>query len=301
MSDVDGDADLDVYVANDGTMNRLYVNDGRGRFSDQALVAGVGYNMAGQAESGMGVDVGDADGDGRFDIFVTNYSMETNTLYRQTAPLVFEDVSRTSGLAAPSYKFVGWGTRLFDFDDDGDLDAAVVNGHPIDNIEQFESALAFRQESLLFENDGLARFALRREASAAWNRPRTSRGLAVGDWNSDGRQDLLVTNTNDRAELFENRLSTTNHWLGVTLVGPPANRFAIGARVRCALGPRTLMQEVRSGGSFLSQSDLRVHLGLGSQAGPLDLEVRWPGGRIQRETIRGVDRYVTIRHPAAQP
>jgi hypothetical protein len=296
MTDLDADGDLDIYVANDGTMNRLYVNDGRGRFHDRALLAGAGYDATGRAKAGMGVDVGDADGDGRPDVFVTNYSMETNSLFRQSGPLSFEEVADATGLGEPSYRYVGWGTRFLDYDNDGDLDVAVVNGHPIDNIELFESKLSHRQPSQLFENDGRGRFRQRADVSAAWRRPRPSRGLAVGDWNDDGRLDLLVTNTNDRANLFENRLQTDNHWLGLALVGPPANRHAIGALARVTLPGRTLAQEVRSGGSFLSQSDLRLHFGLGRHAGPVTVEVRWPDGRVQREAVAVVDRYATIRY-----
>jgi hypothetical protein len=295
MSDLDGDGDLDIYVTNDGSMNRLYVNDGRGRFEDRALLAGAGYPQSGRPHAGMGVDIGDADGDGRPDIFVTNYSMETNTLYRQTGTLTFDDATDARGLGEPSYKDVGWGARFLDYDNDGDLDLAVVNGHPIDNIEQFESALSHRQKSLLFDNDGRGVFRPRLDASSAWSRPRTSRGLAVGDWNDDGRLDMLVTNTNDRPDLFLNQLANGNHWLGLVLVGPPANRLAIGARARLIRPASPLVQEVRSGGSFLSQSDLRLHFGLGRHDGPTIVEVRWPDGRTERETVTRADAYVTIR------
>ncbi len=298
LTDVDNDNDLDIYVANDGTMNRLYVNNGKGFFKDEALLAGVGLNARGRAESGMGVDAADLDGNGFVDLIVTNYSMESNTLYRNHGDLMFSDVTSTSGLVESSYKDVGWGVAFFDYDQDSDLDLAVANGHAIDNIEIFEAGLAYRQPSRLLENDGQGHFhEVSRQAGPAFTVERVSRGLAVGDFDNDGRLDLLFTHTNDPVTLLRNQLVTENHWLGVQLVGPPANRFAFGARVTLEAGGRKALREVRSGGSFLSQSDLRLHFGLGRHPGPVMLTVRWPDGRQTRQTIPTVDRYLTVSYP----
>lgn len=299
MSDLDDDSDLDIYVANDGTMNRLYVNNGKGWFTERALFAGVGFSGQGVAQSGMGVDAGDVDGDGRFDLVVTNYSTEPNTLYHNLGELLFEDESAARGLVEPSFKDVGWGVALADFDNDGDNDLAVANGHAVDNIEIFEAGLAYRQRSKLLENDGRGHFRdVTSDAGPAWQEARVSRGLAVGDVNDDGRLDLLITNTNDPVTLLENRWApAAAHWLGLELVGEAKNRFAIGARVRLTAGNRTLVREVRSGGSFLAQSDLRLHFGLGSYQGPVEVEIRWPGGEVERRTLRELDRYLEIRRP----
>jgi hypothetical protein len=302
LSDLDDDGDLDVYVANDGTLNRLYVNDGKGRFADDALLAGVGLNSRGVAESGMGVTLGDVDGDGREDLLVTNYSMESNTLYRNRGGLIFEDGTRAAGLAEVSYRYVGWGTAFFDADNDGDLDLGLVNGHAVDNIEIFEASLQYRQPNQLMENLGDGRFRdASRVAGPAFAVERVSRALAQGDFDDDGRIDLLVTNTNDPIDLLHNGRQTGRHWLGLVLRGPAANPFAIGARATLTLAGKRQVREVRSGGSFLAQSDLRPHFGLGSHQGPVTVEIRWPDGRVQRETTDTLDRYWTIEYrPAAR-
>ena len=305
LSDIDDDGDLDIYVSNDGTMNRLYLNDGKGRFEEIALLSGTGLSSQGRAQSGMGVDLGDADGDGRIDIIVTNYSMETNTLYRNLGGGLFEDESRLRGISEASYSYVGWGIHFLDLDNDGDLDLGVANGHAVDNIEIFEPKLSYRQPNQIFLNDGSGRFQDAGEkAGAPFHRRQVSRAFAIGDIDDDGRLDLLITNTNGSPEILQNRSTSGNHWLGVRLQGPASNPFAIGARIRLeAPGKRRQVQEVRSGGSFLAQSDLRLHFGLGSHSGPIELEIRWPDGMIQREEIRELDRYWTITYepPRAAP
>ncbi|MEM6456399.1 MAG: CRTAC1 family protein [Acidobacteriota bacterium] len=298
LADIDDDGDLDIYVANDGTLNRLYLNDGKARFTDEALLAGVGLSGRGVAESGMGVDLGDVDADGRLDVLVTNYSMETNTLYRNEGDLLFEDVSSKIGLGVASYPYVGWGVTFFDMENDGDLDVAVANGHAVDNIEIFEAGLQYAQPNQLFENAGDGRF---REAAAvagaAWSEAHVSRGLAIGDYDDDGRLDVLFTHTNDAPQVLRN-VGPTGHWVGVRLVGPAKNPLAIGARATLDVGGKTLRREVRSGGSFLAQSDLRLHFGLGAVApeDPLVVNVRWADGHVQRAKIDGVDRYVEVRY-----
>ena len=298
MSDIDDDGDLDLYVANDGTMNRLYVNDGKGRFEDQALLSGTGLSRLGTAESGMGVDLADVDADGRIDVLVTNYSMETNTLYRNHGDLMFDDVTAATGLGEPSYKYVGWGVRFFDADNDADLDLAVVNGHAVDNIEIFESGLSYAQPNQLFENIGGGKFREIASATAgpAFERQRVSRALAVGDVDDDGRLDLLVTNTNGPAEILFNRRDSGNHWLRLELQGPSSNPFAIGARVFLTTGDRRQLREVRSGGSFLAQGDLRPHFGLGTHSGEVSVEIHWPDGKTSRHTTAELDRVWKIEH-----
>ena len=296
-SDLDADGDSDLYVANDGTANRLYVNDGRGLFKDISLLSGTALSDEGAAESGMGVDVGDADGDGKPDLIVTNYSFETNTLYTNLGEMFFDDRTISAGLAELSQRPVGWGIQFFDYDNDGDLDLAVANGHVMENIQQFESESTYPQRNQLLENDGKGYFRdVSAVAGAPWRVQKVSRGLAVGDWNNDGKLDLVITNTNDAIDLLENQLSNGNHWLGVVLRGPRSNRFAIGARVDLQAGEIVGAREVRSGGSFLAQPDLRLHFGLGTFRGTAALKIHWPDGQIQTEKVDELDRYVEITY-----
>ncbi len=302
-SDLTGDGAPEILVANDGTLDRLYLNDGRGFFTDQALLSGVAADREGTAGSGMGLALGDVDGDGRDDLLVTNYSFETNTLYlRRGDDLYFEDRTAEAGLAAASHLPVGWGVSFFDPDNDGDLDLAIANGHVMDNIEEFEDRVGYAQPNLLFANDGAAHF---RDVSAtagnAFTAERVSRALAVGDFDDDGRLDLLVTNTNDAPDLLRNVLETSHHWLGVRLRGTAANRFAIGARVRLSCdSEHTGTREVRSGGGFQAQSDLRLHFGLGACSGPVAAEIRWPDGTVQTARSKQVDRYWDVEYDAGR-
>ncbi|MEM8963854.1 MAG: CRTAC1 family protein [Acidobacteriota bacterium] len=294
MSDLDLDGDLDIYVANDGALNRLYVNDGKGHFEDQALLSGAGLNALGHAEAGMGIAIGDVSGDLRPDLVISHFALETNTYYRNLGGLQFEDETSRIGIGPPSYKYVGWGIVLFDFDNDGDLDLALANGHMQEGVEEMEPGLRYRQPNQLLENrDG--RFVdVSEQAGPAFTEPQVSRGLAVGDWNNDGRLDLLVTNTNAPAQLLENRRETDRHWLGLELEGPPANPFSVGARVDLRAGSKRLQRVVTSGGSFMSQSDLRLHFGLGALSGLVEVEIHWPDGTKQKETITELDRYQRI-------
>ncbi len=295
FTDLDDDADLDIFVANDSTPNRLYINDGHGYFEELGLLSGLGLNSDGRPTSGMGTDIGDIDGDGLFDVVLTNYAMESNGLYRNLGDLVFDDVSRTTGLAAASFSEVGWGARLADFDNDGDLDLAIANGHVIDNIELFEPDNTYPQQNRLLHNDGKGIFVdVSANAGPPWQVEKVSRALTVGDWNSDGRLDVLVANANARFELLENRIENDHHWLGLKLVGQGDNRLAIGARVVATVGDRTMIREVRSGTGFQSQGDFRVHFGLAKSKGPVRLEIRWPDGSRQTESISEVDRYLVI-------
>ena len=297
MTDIDNDRDLDIYVANDGTMNRLYINNGFGVFDDTALSSGCGLNASGLAESSMGIDLADVDADGRIDIIMGNYSMESDTLFRNLGGLVFEDVTDLTGVAALSHQTMTWGISFFDADNDGDLDLAQARGHTMDNIELFESNLRYRQPNQLLENTGEDRFVdATGRAGRAWQTERVSRGLAVGDFDDDGRLDLLFTNTNDEIELLHNRLESGSHWVGLKLIGPEVNRFAIGARAIVTFGDRQMLREVRSGGSFQSQADLRLHFGLGAHEGPVAAEITWPDGRRQSVAIDQVDRYVEIHY-----
>ncbi len=295
LHDLDRDGDLDIYVANDGEMNRLYANDGTGRFGDEGLSSGAGFNANGYPEAGMGVDAGDVDGDGLWDLVLTHFSMETNTLYRGRGGLRFDDVTERTGLAIPSFRSVGWGLRLFDADNDGDLDLAVANGHMQEGIEELEPGLAYPQPNQLYENVGDGRFRdVTEGAGPGWLGVKVSRGLAVADWNDDGRLDLLISNTNGRPDLLENRSSSDGHWLGLVLEGPAENPFAFGATAELSAGGKRQLRHVRSGGGFQSQSDLRLHFGLGGHVGEVTVRITWPDGEVQVETTDRLDRYWPI-------
>lgn len=297
ISDVDLDGDADILVANDGTMNRFYRNRGDGTFEDVSLSSGLGFNAAGLAESGMGMDLGDVNGDGFPDLVVTNYSFETNTLYYQRPNGFWEDATIHSGLSGPTYQPVGWGIGFFDADNDGDLDLAVANGHVMDNIALFEPHLSYPQANLLLINQGNGRFSdATAEAGQGFLHPKVSRGLAFGDINNDGGVDLLVTNTNDRPDLLINQMPDRADWIGFHLKGPAPNTSAIGAKLRVfrADGTQIAYREIRSGGSFLSQNDLRQHVGLGKGTDAVTLEIVWPDGKLQRVSNLKKNRYVEV-------
>ena len=280
--DYDGDGDQDLFVANDGTPNFLYQNLGDGTFENAALKKGVAYNGVGESEAGMGVDFGDYDNDGDFDLFVANFSYETNTLYRNEG-VFFKDVTTAAGLADPSHRFLGFGTNFLDYDNDGDLDLYVANGHVQDKIALFQSGVEYMQEHQLFRNDGGGGYAEASSISGEWFlHKQISRGAAFGDYDGDGDVDVLVTNCGGEARLVRNDGGNRENWLMVRTMGTHSNRDGIGTRVRVVAEGLEQVRQVRSGSSYLTASDPRLHFGL-SHRTRIDLvEVRWPSGLVQR-------------------
>ncbi|MEE2776410.1 MAG: CRTAC1 family protein [Acidobacteriota bacterium] len=280
FGDLNGDLAPDLFVANDLDPNLLFLNRGDGTFENWSLLSGTAYGDRGKAEAGMGVEMADFDADGRLDLFVTNFALETNALYRNLGDGLFTDARFVSRLAEPSHRLLGFGTGALDVDHDGDLDLVIANGHILDNPEELQSETnSYSMPNQLFVNDGSGVFAEVQQSGL--DRVRPSRGLALGDLDLDGDQDLVIVNSNDRAEVYENRWgSARGAWLRVTLAGRGGNTAGIGARLTLRpsdkrFGSRTQTFEVRSGSSYLSRNELAIQFGVGS-ADTAQLTVVWP-------------------------
>lgn len=296
FSDYDDDGDTDLYVANDGTMNFLYENR-QGSFVEVGLEAGTRYNGEGTAEAGMGVDFGDGDGDGDQDLFVTNFSFETNTFYRNEGQGQFRDATTAANLATSTFKPLGFGTKLFDHDNDGDLDLFVANGHVMDRIDEVEEGHTYAQANQLLDNEGQGRFTdVSHMLGPHFVSAAVSRAVAVADYDDDGDVDLLVTNVSGPPALLRNDGGNEGHWLQIYLVGRK-QRDALGARVVVTAAGRRQIRERQSGGSYLSSHDPRLHFGLGTAA-QADVEVRWPDGEVQHLSKVETDRVIHVVQPS---
>lgn len=281
-ADFNNDGEADIYVANDDTPNYLYYNNGDGTFTETGLLAGCAYSFNGVAQAGMGVDAGDYNGDGYLDIFVTNLSYETNALYQNNGDGTFSDVIYGAHLGDESFLFVGFGTRFFDYDNDGFLDIFIANGHIIDNIAQVTDILTYAQRNQLFHNNGDGTF---REVSFSagkyFHEQSVSRGAIFGDYDNDGDCDIVTTQVNQPAQLLRNEDGNQKNWLRVKLAGVISNRGGIGARVTLTAGTRFWVQEVRAGSSIMCSNDPRCHFGIGDNAIVDRLEIHWPSGIVQ--------------------
>ena len=279
-TDYDDDGLVDLFVANDSNPNFLYRNLGGRRFESVGLLAGVAVNGQSRAQAGMGADAGDYDGDGRLDLVLTAFAHDNNTIYRNIDGRQFEDASVAARIAAPTFARMGWGTAFFDADLDGKLDLFVVNGHIFADIDDYpQLGETYRQKNQLLVNLGNRFRDVSPRAGAGLQVARVGRGLAVGDLDDDGDPDLVVSNMDDAPTLLENRQRTGHHWVAFRVAGPTGNRFAIGAKVTVEAAGKKQMREIRSGGTYLSQSDLRAYFGLSDHSGPVAVEVRMPGGR----------------------
>jgi hypothetical protein len=291
-TDFDDDGWPDIFVANDSNPNFLYRNRGDGTFESVGLLGGVAVNAEARAQAGMGVDAGDYDGDGQIDFVLTTFAHDTKTIYRNLDGSQFEDASVRSGLTAATFVPMGWGAAFLDADLDGRLDLFLANGHIFPNVDDYpELRESFRQRNQLFLNEGDATFRdVSDIAGGGLQVQKSSRGLAVGDLDNDGDLDVVVTNMDDVPTLLENRQRTAHHWVAFRVRSPGPNPFAIGARVTLEAGGRRQVREIRSGGGYVSQSDLRASFGLGSYSGPVDVEIQMPGGRRWRWEALGTDR-----------
>ena len=290
-TDYDDDSFVDLFVANDSNPNFLYRNLGTGRFESVGLLAGVAVNDQARAQAGMGADAADYDGDLRPDITLTAFAHDRNTLYRNVDGRQFEDATTVAGLAASTFQRMGWGTAFVDADLDGRPDLFVANGHIFADIDDHpQLGETYRQKNQILRNLGTRFGDVSARAGGGLQIARVGRGLAVGDLDDDGDPDVIVSNVDEAPTLLENRQRTGHHWLAVGVVSPVGNRFGIGAKVTVTAGGRTQVREIRSGGSYLSQSDLRAYFGLGESAGPVAVEVRMPGGARWRWEGLAADR-----------
>jgi hypothetical protein len=292
--DFNHDGLTDIYVACDQTPSLLYINQGHGKFTEEALLRGVAFDENGRAMSGMGVTAADYDGDGWLDIFRSNFSDERETLYRNRGRGEYDDATVSAGLARNT-RYVGWGCGFFDIDNDGWKDLLLVNGHVFPEVDRLGIDIHYRDRPILYRNLGNGKFAdISETAGPAFAERHAARGAAFGDYDNDGAIEVLVNNQNELPSLLKQSTSPANHWVLLKLTGMHSNRSALGAQVKLTAAGRTQVDVVRSGGSYLSQNDLRLHFGLGSARLVERVEIEWPSGTHQTLRDLPVDRVTAI-------
>jgi enediyne biosynthesis protein E4 len=300
-TDLDNDGRMDLFVANDTTANFLYMNRGHGVFEEDGLIAGVAYEDTGRARSGMGVDSADYDQDGWADLFVANVDHEKYALYHNSHDGTFADVSETNGIGGETFLMSGWGLKFFDYDNDGNVDLFLANGHPDDHIHERFVNVTYAERLLLFRNTGgsfqHAFEDVSDKAGPVFQQRFAARGLAVGDFDNDGAVDVLISVNDGAPLLLRNMAAGDSHWLGVHLVGKKANRDAVGARITWQSGDLTRTRMKTGGGSYLSSHDPRVVLGIGARTKIDWVEVQWPqpSGLTERFTDLPLNRYITLQ------
>jgi hypothetical protein len=298
--DYDDDGWPDIYVACDSTPSILYHNLKNGTFVDVAAEVGVAFDEDGREQAGMGSTFGDYDNDGRPDIFKTNFSDDTSSLYHNNGDGTFSSAISEAGLRLNT-KFLGWGTMFVDVDNDGRLDVLSVNGHVYPEVDTAHLGSSYREPRLLYWNAGDGKFKdISEQCGPGCTEPQSSRGLAIADFWNDGRVSAVVNNMGGQPMLLVNQARNSNHWLGVITRGTKSNRDGIGAKVTVVVGDQKFVQEVRSGSSYVSNNDMRLHFGLGSSAEVSRIEIRWPNG--DRELFPGgkADRLLTLTEGQGQ-
>jgi len=299
VSDFNNDSWPDIYVANDSAAAILYKNNGDGTFTDVGVEAGCAFSVDGKPQAGMGVSAGDYDRDGWFDIFKTNFSGDTSTLYRNITgtfgETAFEDMTFQAGIGHNT-KWLGWGCGFADFDNNGWLDVFLVNGHVYPEVEKLTTEAGYAQRKILYRNLQNGSFEdVSEQVGGPITQPSAARGCAFGDYDNDGDIDILINTVNDYPELLRCEATTGNNWITVKTVGTKSNRSGIGARVICSTEEGNQIAEVRSGGSYCSQNDLRVHFGIGKATTVKSLEIRWPSGQVDKLENVPVNKVRVVR------
>jgi hypothetical protein len=291
-TDVNNDGLTDLFVANDTMPNFLFVNKGAGKFQEVGLSAGVAYSEAGAPRSGMGVDAADYDGDGWQDLFVANIDQELFSLYQNQKDLTFTD---EPGEIAPATRLLsGWGLKFFDYDDDGDPDLFLANGHPDDMVETLTTRVKYKEPLLMFENTGRGYKDVSAQSGAAFSKTYPARGMAVGDYDNDGDLDVLISNNGEAPLLLRNDGGNRNNWLGLQLVPTKSNAAAVGATITWQVGERKFTRLKTTGGSYLASHDPREILGAG-RGGKIDsVEIRWPSGKVDKLSNLPSNTYVRV-------
>ncbi len=298
--DYDNDGWPDIYIACDSAPSILYHNNHDGTFTDAGILSGVAYNADGREQAGMGSTVADYDGDEHLDLFRTNFSDDTSTLYHNNGDGTFTDVTYPAGLGNHT-QYLGWGTMFFDFDNDGWPDLLLVNGHVYPEVDSLQLGIEYSEPKLLYHNRGNGTFADVSQIAGPGITARTpARGLAVGDLWNDGRLSAVIVNRNAPPNLLVNQKTYPNHWIEIKTVGTRSNRSGIGARVSIKTDLRQQTSEVRSGSSYISNSDMRVHFGLGTTNQIQYIEVHWPSGLAERFRNVSVDRIVPVREGSGE-
>jgi hypothetical protein len=295
-TDINNDGRMDLFVANDTVANFLFENRGGGKFDEIGEPAGIAYSADGRPRSGMGVDSADYDQDGWMDLFVANVDREMYSLYRNNHDESFDDRADATGIANATRLMSGWGLKFFDFDNDGNLDLFLANGNPDDLIEQIHPQVKYEEPPLLFRGTGKSFENISEESGPIFTKPLSARGMAIGDFNNDGAIDVLLSVNNGAPVLLQNNIGAQNHWLGLKLIGRKSNIDAVGARVTYQAQDLKRTRMKVGGGSYLSDHDPRLVLGIGKRPKINWLEIKWPlpSGATERFTDLPIDRYITI-------
>jgi hypothetical protein len=295
-TDINGDGLMDLFVANDTVQNFLFANRGKGQWEEIGLSAEVAFSANGTPRSGMGVDATDFDYDGKQDLFVANIDQEMFSLYRNDGQEFFSDVAAFHGVAQATRLLSGWGLKFFDYDNDGLVDLFLANGHPDDMVEHYSQQVKYKEPLLLFHNDGKKLQNVSESSGPIFSEMLAARGMAIGDYDNDGRVDVLIGNNGDPPVLLKNNSGEGNHWVGLKLQGTSCNRDAIGALLTWSAGGVQRSRLKTHGGSYLSSHDMREVLGLGTATSIDWVEIKWPqpSGRVERLTDVPIDRYLTV-------
>ena len=298
-SDFNNDGHLDLFVTNDGQPNYLYQNDGNGHFTDVAYTSGVAVGQDGAEQANMGLALGDYLHTGRISIAISHFSDEYTAVFRNDGDMNFSDVSYACGIAQPTTSYVGWGDAFLDIDNDGWLDFFQVAGHVYPQVDTIDITSKYREPKLLYMNQRNGKFRnVSQQVGSAIQVPQVSRGVAIGDLFNDGKLDIVIENLEGSPMILQPKGGPTNHWISFDLQGTTSNRLALNARVKAIAGDLVQVGEVLSGGSYLSQNDLRVHFGLGDRQHVDRVEILWPGGKTEVLTNLAADHFYTVKQGA---